>query len=107
MYIENKSGGLSGPARIGRVRFSKSGQSIHYQGKTFETLKGNGFKSNYFETESGEHYWISGCRKDGMDALYSTDVEIDDDVKEEYWVEVRGMPENKGISKFRANGKNQ
>ena len=105
MYIENKSGGLSGPARIGRVRFSKSGQSIHYQGKTFETLKGNGFKSNYFEIESGDHYWISGCRKDGMDALYSTDVEIDDDVKEEYWVEVRGMPENKGISKFRAKGK--
>jgi hypothetical protein len=106
MYIENKSGGLSGPARIGRVRFSKSGKSVHYQGKTFETLKGNGFKSNYFETESGEHYWISGCRKDGMDALYSTDVEVDDDVREEYWVEVRGIPENKHISKFRAKGKN-
>ncbi len=105
MYIENKSGSLSGPARIGRVRFSKSGQSLHYHGKTFETLKGSGFKSNYFETETGDHYWISGCRKDGMDALYSTDVEIDDDVKEEYWVEVRGMPENKHISKFRAKGK--
>ena len=105
MYIENKSGGLSGPARIGRVRFSKSGQSMHYQGKTFESLKGDGFKSNYFETESGESYWISGCRKDGLDALYSTDVEIDDDVKEEYWVEIRGMPENKQISKFRAKGK--
>jgi hypothetical protein len=49
----------------------------------------------------------SGCRKDGMDALYSTDVEIDDDVKEEYWLEVRDMPENKHISKFRAKGKNQ
>lgn len=62
-------------------------------------------KSNYFETESGERCWISGCRKDGLDALYSTDVEIDDDVKEEYWLEIRGMPENKLISKFRAKGK--
>ncbi len=105
MYIESKSGGLSGHARIGRIRFSKSGQSLHYQNKTFETLKGKGYKSNYFETKSREHYWISGCRRDGMDALYSTDVEIDDDVKEEYWVEIRGMPENKHISKFRAMGK--
>lgn len=105
MYIENKSGGLYGPARIGRVRFSKSGQSLQYQGKTFETLKGHGFKSNYFDIESGERYWISGCRKDGLDALYSTDVEIDDDVREEYWVQIRGMPENKDISKFRGKGK--
>lgn len=105
MYIENKSGGLSGPARIGRVRFSRSGQSLHYQGKTFTTLKGHGFKSNYFETESGDHYWISGCRKDGMDALYSTEVEIDDDVREEYWADIRGMPENKDVSNFRAPGK--
>ena len=82
MYIECKSGGLSGPAQTGRVRLSKSGKSLHYHGKTFGTLKGRGLKSNYFETESEEPYWISGCRKDGMDALYATDVEIDDDVKE-------------------------
>ena len=41
-----------------------------------------------------------------MDALYSTNVEIDGDVKEEYWVEIRGIPENKHISRFRAKGKN-
>jgi len=40
-----------------------------------------------------------------MDALYSTDVEIDDDVREKYVTEVRGMPENKHISRFRAKGK--
>ena len=62
MYIENKSGGLSGPARIGRVRFSKSGQSLHYQGKTFETLKGNGFKSKEGLINSRFHseIWFSG-----------------------------------------------
>jgi hypothetical protein len=105
MYIEYKGGGIVGPARIGRVKFSKSGKSLHYQDKTFLTLSGSGFKANYLETETGEHYWISGCRKDGKDALYNTDVEIDEDVLEEYWEEIRGLPENKQISKFRATGK--
>ncbi|CUV66578.1 conserved hypothetical protein [Sulfurovum sp. enrichment culture clone C5] len=105
MYIEYKGGGIIGPAHIGLVRFSKSGKSIHYDGKTFETLSGNGYKANYFDVETGEHYWISGCRKDGMDALYNTDVSIDEDVLEEYWCEIRNQPENKNISKLRAKGK--
>jgi hypothetical protein len=105
MYIEFKGDGIVGPARIGRVTFSKSGKSIHYKGKTFETLKGRGFKANYFDLDTAEHYWISGCRKDGMDALYSTVVEIDEDVLEEYWTKIRNMAENKHISKFHAKGK--
>jgi hypothetical protein len=66
MYIENKSGenDLIGDARIGRVTFSKTGKSIHYNGKTFQTLSGRGFKANYFDVETGEHYWISGCKRD-------------------------------------------
>ena len=107
MWIENKSAGdgLAGPARIGRVSFSKSGKSIKYQGKVFLSLKGSGFKANYFEEESGDEYWISGCRKDGKDALYNTDVEIDDDVLEEYWAEIRNQPENRNVKRFRASGK--
>ena len=38
MYIENKSTGLSGSARIGRVTFSKTGKSLYYQGRRFQTL---------------------------------------------------------------------
>jgi hypothetical protein len=105
MYIEYKGDSLAGSAHIGRVEYSKSGKSIHYRGKTFQTLKGKGFKANYFDVDTGEHYWISGCRKDGLDALYSTDVEIDEDVSEEYWEKMRGLPENKHIKKFRAKGK--
>lgn len=105
MYIEYKGQGLIGPARIGRVAFSKSGKSIHYRGRTFETLKGGGSKANCFDVETGEHYWISGCRKDGVNALYSTDVEIDEDALEEYWVDIRGLPENRHICKFRMKGK--
>ncbi len=106
MYIENKSGsGLVGSARIGRVRFSKSGKSIHYEGRTFQTLSGTGFKANYFDVETGEEYWISGCRKDGRDALYGTSAEIDEDVMEEYWVSIRKIPENKGISSIKVKSK--
>lgn len=86
MYIENKSEGLEGPAVIGRVHFSKSGKTLYYNGLKFQSLKGAGFKANYFEVESGDHYWISGPRKDQNDRLYggNSGVQIDEDVYEEY-----------------------
>ena len=86
MYIEDKSSGLEGDARIGRVYFSKSGKTIYYRGKRFQSLKGNGFKANYFEVDSGDQYWLSGPRKDQNDRLYggSKNIEIDSDVYEEY-----------------------
>jgi len=97
MYIDDKSGngGITGPARIGRVSFSKTGRTIYYQGRSFQTLRGGGFKANYFDTETGEEFWISGPHKDGGDRLYGerTPVEIDEDCREEYWRDVRGQPE--------------
>lgn len=70
MYIEDKSQGLSGPARIGRVFFSKNGRSLHYDRRTFQSLRGGGFKANYFDVDTGEEFWISGPKKDGADRLY-------------------------------------
>jgi hypothetical protein len=95
MYIEDKSGGLVGPARIGRVTFSKTGRTIYYRGRSFQSLKGQGFKANYYDVETGEHFWISGPKREGGDSLYVSNVptEIDDDVREEYWRDVRGLPE--------------
>jgi len=92
MYIENKSASLNGPARIGRVTFSKTGKSIRYGGRTFRSLNGSGFKANYFDVETGEHFWISGPRRDGDDRLYvsSLAVEVDADIAEEYWRDIRG-----------------
>lgn len=105
MYIERKAGNLTGPARIGRVTYSKSMATIYYRGKEFRSLKGAGFKANYYDADTGEHYWISGPRKDGHDALYPTNIptEIDDDVKDEYWAQIRnernklhgGIPRNR------------
>jgi len=94
MYIESKASGLAGPGRIGRVTFSKTGATLYYAGKTFQSLKGSGFKSNYFDVESGEPYWISGPRKDGQDSLYATNVAsvVDEDVHDEYWSAIRGLP---------------
>jgi hypothetical protein len=94
MYIEDKSGSLNGPARIGRVTYSKTGQSITYNGRTFQKLSGRGFKANYFDVDSGDQFWISGPRKDGADRLYvqsAVPVVVDDDVADEYWTQIRGM----------------
>ena len=95
MYIECKAGELTGPARIGRVTFSKTGRTLYYHGQTFQSLKGQGFKSNYYCVETGENYWISGPKRRGGDALYGSGppIEIDEDVREEYWREIRREPQ--------------
>jgi hypothetical protein len=61
MYIERKAGELTGPARIGRLTFSKTQSwrfraepydpAIYYRGKELRSLKGAGFKANYYDVE--------------------------------------------------------
>jgi hypothetical protein len=101
MYIENKSESLSGDARIGRVKFSKTMRSMFYDDKEFLKIK-SGFKHNCIEIGSGDEYWISGCKKDGSDRLYGEKipVSIDENAKEEYWMTIRHQPEfiNKNTS---------
>ena len=46
------------------------------------------------DIETGEEFWISGPRKDGRDRLYtesSQPVEIDEDIEEVYWRDIRGV----------------
>src|SRR5580698_3987090 len=85
---------LTGPGRIGRVTFSKTERSLTYLGKQFS--KANDFKANY-HCETGERFWISGPKRRGGDALYPTNIpaQIDEDVREEYWTEIRKQPERK------------
>jgi len=94
MYIESKPDGIIGVARIGRVTFSKTGRSMYYDGKEFLKVK-DGFKHNYIELNSGLEYWISGCKKNGNDTLYSSNkpVGIDTDAQEEYWTIIRNRPD--------------
>ena len=67
-YLELKSGfSDNGNAWIGLVSFSKSGKTIYFDGKAFQSLGGMGISGNYFDLESGNEYWISGVKKDMSD----------------------------------------
>ncbi len=96
MYIELKSGQNDrGPAWIGRVSFSRTGGMLYFHGGKFQSLKG-GYYANYYDVETGERYWISGCKKNGQDRHWAGGgpVEIDEDVREEYWRTIRRQPAN-------------
>ena len=94
MYLEDKSHGLTGPCRIGLVRFSKTGSTLYYGDRAFKSLTGSGFKANYFDKVTGDHFWISGPRRDGADGLYgrlTQPEDVDADVAEAYWQGIRGL----------------
>jgi hypothetical protein len=66
IYVEIKTGtNHNGKAWIGKCFFSKSGQTIYFNGKVLQ--KGQGISSNYFDIENGNGYWISGVKKNGED----------------------------------------
>jgi hypothetical protein len=109
MWIEHKgdNNSLAGPARIGWVEVREKGKRLDYGDQRFRSLRGAGFKSNYYDMATDERYWISGCRKDGRDALYNTEAEIDEDALDEYWVNIRKWPENRNVRRISALGKNK
>lgn len=84
-YIELKSGySDDGPAWIGRVKMSKSGRTVYFNGHAFR--KKTGYFSNYVDIETGEQYWISGLKKDGCNRHWagSGKIIIDQRVVEDY-----------------------
>ena len=111
MYIQDNSGFTEGP-RIGRVSFSKTGKTLYYGECEFHSLGGYGWKANFYDENSRcpdagtvSHYWISGCKKDGQDTLYPDTVLIDEDAREEYWLNIRNLPDQVKDSSFRSEGK--
>ena len=79
-------------ARIGRVSFSKTGRTLYYDGMA---LVGEG--QPYYRGDDGDLYFVQKARADGLDRSEgrkrgSFPVEIDDDVRKEYWTEIRGEP---------------
>jgi hypothetical protein len=102
MYIEDRSGDLSDTGRIGRVQSSKTGATLSYAGRSFQSLKDSGFKANYFDIETGDRFWISGPRRDGAEALYGRITETGDvheDVAEDYWRDIRGLRPPKAMAR--------
>ena len=66
MYIEECTGGNhNGPAWIGRVRFSRTGETTYFNNKALG--KANMNAGNHFDRETGEAYWISGVKNNGHD----------------------------------------
>lgn len=104
MYVEYKGSGLAGTAWIGRVTFSQTGKTVYYRNLELQKSK-SGYKWNHFDVKTGEHYWISGCKKAGHDTLYPGIIEVDEDVREEYWLKIRNLPEFVEQKSFRSEGK--
>jgi hypothetical protein len=100
MYIEQKSGQLNGPGRIGWVELSKSKRSYIYEGKRYLKTK-SGFKHNCIEEDTGIEYWISGAKKRGGDGLYGHIFDIDEDARVEYWTNIREKPSLVDLKKSR------
>lgn len=66
-YIELKTGyNDNGPAWIGLVQLSKSGQTVYFNGKALKRGS-TGAAGNHYDLETGDSYWISGVKKDGQD----------------------------------------
>lgn len=85
MYVELKSGhGDSGPAWIGIAHFSKTGQTVYFNGSAFK--KGHGISGNYFEISTGDEYWISGVKKEGTNRHWAGGgvIMIDESCVQEY-----------------------
>lgn len=105
MYIELKSDGLRGEGRIGLVTFSKSANTLYYKDRVFKKAKGMPLKANYYDESSLEDFWISSPRKDGNDSLFSSVIQIDENVRCEYWESVRKTPSLIQNKTYKSRGK--
>lgn len=66
IYVELKSGySDNGPAWIGKGFYSRTRQTVYFNGQVFK--RGKAIAGNHFDLESGDEYWISGVKKDGSD----------------------------------------
>ena len=63
MYIERKAGQLTGPARIGRVTFSKTGKTIYYQGQQFRSREVGGGHQAVLDAHGGHDLGVGGFRQ--------------------------------------------
>ena len=92
-YIELKSGySDNGPAWIGKVKISRTGNTIYFDDKAFE--KRALISGNYRDIETGEEYWISGVKKNASDRHWAGTgkVMIDKSIVDNY-LEVIGSKE--------------
>ena len=66
-YIELKTGyNDDGPAWIGRVKASRSGRTLYFNGRALK--KGvRAASGNYIDLKTGEFFWVSGVKRNSAD----------------------------------------
>jgi hypothetical protein len=87
MYIENKADRNDrGEAWIGKVEFSKTGQTVYFNNQAFKKMESGGVSGNFYDLETGDEYWISGVKKNGQDRHWSGGgkINIEEQIIEEY-----------------------
>lgn len=87
MYIEHKTDQNDrGEAWIGLVEFSKSGQTVYFNGTAYKKLKSGGTFGNFYNLETGDEFWISGIKKNGQDRHWagSGKIKIEQTIFDEY-----------------------
>ena len=87
MYIENKDGDIDGiAARIGWVKFSKTGKTVYYRGRELVSIGGRGVRGNFLDETTREEYWVSGVKRRGSNTHWAEtiEVEIDPDALDAY-----------------------
>lgn len=92
-YLELKGGySDNGPAWIAKVGVSKSGRTLYFNGKALK--RRHGVAGNYFDLETGEEWWVSSVKKDGLDRHWagSGRVSIEAGAVDDY-LTITGAPE--------------
>jgi len=93
-YIELKTGYAdNGPAWIGRVKRSKSGRTLYFNGRALKQGS-RGASGNYVDLKTGEVFWISGVKRNSEDRHWagSGKVLIEAAAAEEY-LAIAGLAE--------------
>ncbi len=87
IYVELKTyHSDNGPAWIGDPSYSKSRATIYFNGLALKSLRGSGIEGNYYESFTGDEYWVSGIKMNGQDRHWAgrDEVLIDKFVVTEY-----------------------
>ena len=86
-YIELKRGyNDNGPARIGWKKHNPRRKTVNFNDHAFQ--KASEGKGWYYDVETGERYWISGVKKNGLDRHWAgrgyDRIQLAQDAVEEY-----------------------
>ena len=103
MYVESKSQAIDGRGRIGWVERSTACQVYRYDGKVLR-MAGRGLY-NCFDAGSGDWYLVAEPKSNGRDKVHGGFVDIDEDAREEYWLNIRNRPDCTALTSFLAESR--